>query len=46
MDNPATAEDEERDWLAFINNSWAKDWSEPREDIYTVEDGKPSHDPR
>lgn len=33
---PATEEDEERDWLELINHSWAKDWSDPREDIYTL----------
>jgi|GEM_PF-3367695 len=33
-------------WRALINQSWAKDWSDPREDIYTLEDGKPSHEPR
>ncbi|MGH7168689.1 MAG: hypothetical protein ACRELF_01990 [Gemmataceae bacterium] len=43
---PATEEDEEGDWLALINHSWAKDWSDPREDIYTLEDGKPSHERR
>lgn len=43
---PATEEDEERDWLAFINHSWTKDWSDPRESIYTLEDGRPSHETR
>jgi hypothetical protein len=42
---PVTAEDEEGAWLALINQSWAQDWSDPREDIYTLEDGKPSHGP-
>jgi|SRR5579884_831128 len=37
---PATEEGEERDRLAFVNHSWAKDWSDPREDIYTLKDGK------
>ncbi len=27
---PATEEDEEDDWQASINHSWAKDWSDPR----------------
>jgi hypothetical protein len=36
----ATGEDEERDWLAPINRSWVKDWSDPREDVYTLEEGK------
>jgi hypothetical protein len=39
----ATEDDEEGDWRAPINHSWAKDWGHPREDIYTLEDGKPSH---
>lgn len=43
---PMTEVDEEGDWRALINQSWAKDWSDPREDIYTIEDGKPSHEPR
>ncbi len=43
---PATAEDEDADWRALISQSWAKDWSDPREDVYTLEDGKPSHEPR
>jgi hypothetical protein len=41
-----TQEDEEGDWRALINQSWARDWSDPREDIYTLEDGKPNHEPR
>lgn len=36
----ATEGDEEDDWRALINHSWAKDWSDPRDDIYTLEDGK------
>lgn len=40
----ATEEDEERDWRAFINHSWAKDWSDPREDIYSLDDGKRKDD--
>ncbi|HWG46556.1 MAG TPA: hypothetical protein VN688_27590 [Gemmataceae bacterium] len=43
---PTSEEDEEGDWQSFINHSWAKDWSDPREDIYTLEDGKPSHESR
>ena len=37
---PVTADDEEGAWLALINQSWAKDWSDSREDIYTLEDGE------
>jgi hypothetical protein len=43
---PATEPDEEDDWRAFINQSWEKDWNDPREDIYTLEDGEPSHGAR
>lgn len=46
VEQRTTEEDEERDWLVRINQSWAKDWSDPREDIYTLEDGKPSHETR
>ena len=42
----ATEEDEEGDWHQLIDHSWAKEWSDPQEDIYTLEDGKPSHDSR
>jgi hypothetical protein len=34
-----TADDGDGDWRALITQSWAKDWSDPREDIYTLEDG-------
>jgi hypothetical protein len=37
---PATEEEEAADWLALIDQSWAEDWSDPREDVYTLEDGK------
>jgi hypothetical protein len=37
---PATEEDEARDWLAPIDRSRAEDWSDPREDVCTLEDGK------
>jgi hypothetical protein len=43
---PVTQDDEEGDWRALINQSWAKDWGDPPEDIYTLEDGTPSHEPR
>jgi hypothetical protein len=39
-----TEHDEDDGWRALINKSWAQDWSDPREDIYTLEDGKPSHE--
>jgi len=44
--SPATEEDAEGDWRALINHVWARDWSDPREDIYTLEDGEPSHESR
>ena len=40
---PATEENAEGDWQGLINRSWAEDWSDPREDIYTLDDGTPSH---
>jgi hypothetical protein len=43
---PVTEEDEDANWRALINQSWAKDWRDPHEDIYTLEDGKPSHESR
>ncbi len=42
----ATGDPEEGDWRALINQSWAKDWDDPREDIYALEDGKPSFQSR
>jgi hypothetical protein len=44
--SPATAEEADDDWRALINQAWARDWSDPREDIYTLEDGEPSHGSR
>ena len=36
--------DEERDdWAAAIGRLWEADWSDPREDIYTMDDGVPAH---
>jgi hypothetical protein len=40
------ADEREADWRALINLSWAKDWCDPREDIYTLEDVKPSDECR
>ena len=28
-------------WAAGIGREWAADWSDPREDIYTITDGEP-----
>ena len=35
-------EEDSRSWSRAIAESWADDWSDPREDIYTVDDGRPS----
>jgi hypothetical protein len=28
-------------WAAAVAEAWANDWNDPREDIYTLEHGKP-----
>ena len=33
-------------WAAGIAREWAADWSDPREDIYTITDGEPVDGPR
>lgn len=33
-------------WAEAVARAWADDWSDPREDIYSLEDGKPEHEPR
>jgi hypothetical protein len=38
-DEPANAED--GSWSRAVIRLWARDWSDPREDIYTLEDGEP-----
>jgi hypothetical protein len=38
--------EEEDDWSEAVAQIWAEDWSDPREDIYTLEDGKPEDEPR
>jgi hypothetical protein len=42
----AVTEETADDWRALINHSWAADWSDPREDIYTLQDGEPEHGTR
>ena len=32
---------EHDEWAAAIARAWAPDWSDPREDIYTIADGEP-----
>jgi hypothetical protein len=39
-------EEEEAAWAKAIGQAWAADWSDPREDIYTLEDGEPEDEPR
>ncbi len=36
------SEEEKDDWAAAVARIWAADWSDPREDIYTMEDGVPA----
>ena len=40
------ADDGEDDWRQGVAHIWARDWSDPREDIYTLEDGEPINDAR
>jgi hypothetical protein len=43
---PADSEDAENQaWLSLIDQSWSE-WLDPREDIYTIEDGMPVDGPR
>jgi hypothetical protein len=39
-------DDGEDDWRMGVAHVWARDWSDPREDLYTLEDGEPIHDAR
>lgn len=39
-------EPEEETWDAAVARDWAEDWSDPREDIYTLDDGEPVDDAR
>ena len=36
------SDEEKDDWAAAVARIWAADWSDPREDIYTMEDGVPA----
>ena len=45
---PVTPEPAEEDeggqaWMAGISREWEADWLDPREDIYSLEDGEPLH---
>ena len=33
-------------WMQCIAYFWRDEWNDPREDIYTLGDGKPSHERR
>lgn len=37
---------EDKSWITGVNQAWAEDWSDPREDIYTINDGESFHGPR
>jgi hypothetical protein len=40
-------EDQDSDaWMRLIAREWAAELSDPREDIYTLEDGEPLHGAR
>lgn len=39
-------DDDSSAWARGIAQAWAADWSDPREDIYTLEDGKPEDELR
>lgn len=43
LEVPADNEESEasENWSQAVAQVWAADWSDPREDIYTLEDGKP-----
>lgn len=43
---PQAPEEHDRSWEQAITAAWAADWSDPREDIYTLDDGKPIDDAR
>lgn len=43
---PTDTEEEEGWWQEAISEIWAADWSDPAEDIYTLEDGKPIDESR
>ncbi|HEV3260834.1 MAG TPA: hypothetical protein VG013_28540 [Gemmataceae bacterium] len=39
-------ESEAESWAIGVAQAWAADWSDPREDIYSLEDGVPVDEPR
>ena len=47
MKTPDEDEDDEFSyaWESAVAQDWAADWSDPQEDIYTLEDGEPVDGP-
>ena len=43
---PTTPDPEATAWLENVSRSWTEDWADPREDIYTLDDGEPINGPR
>jgi hypothetical protein len=35
------ADDAEDDWVSVVQESWTDELSDPRQDIYTLDDGEP-----
>jgi hypothetical protein len=31
----------DEEWGEFVSRAWCEEWEDPREDIYTLNDGKP-----
>jgi len=38
---PTNDDDDALAWSQAVGQAWAADWSDPREDLYTLEDGQP-----
>jgi hypothetical protein len=38
------ADDRDDEWSQGVAEIWARDWNDPREDIYTLKDGEPIND--
>ena len=45
-DDPRKVDPGEADWEIAVAHEWEADWADPREDLYTPEDGEPIHDAR
>lgn len=43
---PETEDDVDKAWMAGISREWADELADPREDIYSMDDGKPIDEPR